>query len=359
MNFIGRRTATSLLLVFVTMLALTSMSPANAVVTTLTTVLGTTKPSSVNAHTEHTQTNAHTWQASSKGNTGQAQTNAHTWQAPTSTHSRQDHSPAHTWQTTSHAWTHSTVQDPVTRFAHTWNGGTRSWSNTWSNTWSRTWSRTWSTTWSRRTHVYPTYTTTEYVPVQIPSCDPYSCYDYGNYYGIYPYNGYYPLPSGCDPTNPSCYYAYNGYYQPPIPACDPNNSYCNSNITPYPPPPQPTVPGCDPNNPYCNPSLLTMTTYAPQTVASFLPASPTTATYQPLPQIVPVPQPQSYNYTLIAIAIIIAAAVAIILLSRGQETPTQPPQSKSIAQTGFQFCQHCGKQIASNMPSCKFCGSTQ
>lgn len=113
---------------------------------------------------------------------------------------------------------------PASTRTLTWSTGHatwRSWSNTWSRTWSRTWgttwhtswSRTWSNTWSRRTHVHPTYTSTEYVP--------------------------YPVP-GCDPNDPYC----NGYYQNPW--CYPNNPYCNGypqaqTVTTFPAVSQPVV----------------------------------------------------------------------------------------------------------------------
>src|SRR5208282_6670269 len=138
MNAIGRRAMVSMLLVVVAFLALTSISPANAAVST---AIGTVL---------RTATYAHTGQAPTYAHTGQAPTYAHTRytaQNPTVTY-------AHTWHT---------AQDPSTTYSHaSYTTGGR--------TWSQTWSRTWSTTWSRRTHVYPTYTSTEYVPIQVPGC---------------------------------------------------------------------------------------------------------------------------------------------------------------------------------------------
>jgi len=79
----------------------------------------------------------------------------------------------------------------------------RSGSWTWSGTWSRTWSMTWSGTWSRRTHSYPIYTSTEYVPV----CDPNN-----------PFSPCYSPPQ-CNPYDPlsSCYVPPTtiAYYSPP------------------------------------------------------------------------------------------------------------------------------------------------
>jgi len=85
-------------------------------------------------------------------------------------------------------------RNPSSTYAHTWQSG---------RTWSRTWSNTRSKTWSRRTQLYPTYTSPEYVP--------------------YP-----PAYQGCDPSNPYC----NGYYPPGYVApqttwCYPDNPYCN------------------------------------------------------------------------------------------------------------------------------------
>lgn len=119
--------------------------------------------------------------------------------------------PLSTANTTTRTWS---SRDLSSTYAHTWQSTrTWTWSRTWSNTWSRTWSntwhtswsRTWSQTWSKRTQIYPTYTSTEYVP--------------------YP-----PAILGCDPSDPYC----NGYYSPgyvppqtPNPWCYPNNPYCN------------------------------------------------------------------------------------------------------------------------------------
>lgn len=187
MDVVGQRFTVSLLLVVVALLTVTSVSPTNA-------ALGTTTSTSTMLST---------------GRPGPTVTYAHTVQNPTVTY-------AHTWRTT---------QDPTVAYSHKWNTGSRTWT-------SQTWSRIWSTTWSRRTHVYLTYTQTEYVPIQV---------------------------SGCDPYDPSCY-GYNGHYPNPAPGCDPTNPYCNSYPTPSYTPAQPPIAACDLNNPNCNgyPALQSM-----------------------------------------------------------------------------------------------------
>jgi hypothetical protein len=341
MNVIGRRFAVSMLLVVVAFLALTSISPANAA---LSTAVGTVLRTATYAHTGQAPIYAHTGQAPTYAHTGQAPIYAHTGQAPTYAH------------------TGYTAQNPTVTYAHTWHTAqdpSTTYSHAWHTTGSRTWSQTWSTTWSRRTHVYPTYTSTEYVPIQVPGCDSYdpSCYGYNGYYG------YYPTP-GCDPTNPYCN-GYYGYYQ--TPGCDPTNPYCSGYQTPNNPSTQPPVTACDPNNPYCNPALQTINSYqqTSQTAVVNQPPSQTLAPYQP--QTVPVTQSQSQDLTPLIITIIGAAAVAVLLMSRKSRpaTTTQPgqvsssAQASSAAQSGLPFCPQCGTQIPTNSQFCRFCGSAQ
>jgi len=353
MNVISRRCMVSMLLVVVAFLALSSISPANAAVSTaVDTLLRTTR--SANAHTGQAPTYAHTGQAPTYAHTGQAPTYAHTGytaQNPTANYVHTWHTAQNPTVTYAHTW--HTAQDPSTTYSHTWH-------TTGSRTWSQTWSRTWSTTWSRRTHVYPTYTSTEYVPIQVPGCDSYdpSCgYGYNGYYGYYP-------TQGCDPTNPYCS-GYYGYY--PTQGCDPTNPYCSGYQTPNNPLTQPPVTACDPNNPYCNPALQTINAYqqTSQTAVVNQPPSQTLSPYQP--QTVPVTQSQTQDLTPLIITIIGAAAVAVLLMSRKPRpaTTTQPgqvsssAQASSAVQSGLPFCPQCGKQIPTNSQFCRFCGSVQ
>ena len=78
MNVVGRRFTVSMLLVVVALLALTSISPANAAVST---ALGTVLRTATNAHTGQAPTYAHTGQAPIYAHTGYSQsdvTYAHT-----------------------------------------------------------------------------------------------------------------------------------------------------------------------------------------------------------------------------------------------------------------------------------------
>jgi len=305
MDFVGRRFMSSTLLVAVAFLALVSVSPVNT-----STALGTAlRTASATPHYAHS---------------GQAPAYPHTEQAPTY---------AHTAQAPTYAHTEYRAQNPTTNYAHTAQNSGRTYSYASYTMRSRTWSQTWSTTWSRRTHVYPTYTSTEYVPIQVQGCDPYdpSCNGYSGYYG------YYPTP-GCDPSNPYCS-GYYGYYQ---------------------------TPACDPSNPYCNPALQTPTAYQQASQTTVANQPPQTVTpYQP--QTLPVTRSQTQNLTPLLITITVAAAAAVLLISRKsrQTTPTQPiPVSSpalpnSAAQSGLLFCTQCGKQIRANSRFCRFCGSAQ
>jgi hypothetical protein len=222
------------------------------------------------------------------------------------------------------SWSHSFT------FSHgsgSWSWS-RSWTGSWDTGWSRswtswsgTWSGSWSRTWSWRTHSYPGYVSTGYVPYCDPN-NPYSpCYS----------------PPPCNPYDPL-----SPCYAPP------------TTVSYYPPPTQ----------------TIIVTENPTQTIVVTQSSFQTVAAYQSTPQTVAVTQPQTPDFTFIeAIAAVILAAMAVglLLMDRrtGTATPSQPRQVQSPTQVrpnwqpGLQFCTACGKQIVLNSQFCAYCGSPQ
>lgn len=207
---------------------------------------------------------------------------------------------------------------------------------TFSHSWVTTWSSFWSTTWSRFTRSFPTYTSTEYVPVPI----------------------YAP---GCDPYNPYC----NGYSQYP---CSPNDPYCNG-YSQYCYPGYPGYPyACYPSSPsypyqyQTSTTASTTTSYSTLTQTSLATA---TSTFTPQPAYVTNTLTlttttanttmETVYGTLMAVFLALFLASLFLLMTARSRTPANMPQTtgqQAYVATSYR-CSSCGNDV---LPTSKFCG---